>query len=88
MSGISVGEVVRLQHYPTMEGRFRVYMVVSVVLGGANQESTYELRTCDYLENETIHVPCIILDTHPGVMIYDVDKWISLPIVLKRRAKK
>lgn len=82
--GLSPGEVVRLPHYDTCPNQWRVYLVVGVHLGGLNQEGTYSLRCCEILENETIHVPCVMLETHPAIQVYRVDKWISLPIVLQR----
>jgi len=63
-----VGDVLRMPHYPTVGGgRFRVWTVEGVHLGGTHQEGTYELRPIDILPNETIHVPCIMLEMHPGV---------------------
>ena len=85
--GLSCGETIRIPHYATVPNRWRVYIVVAVVLGGLEQEGTYELRCCDILENECVRVPCVMLETHPLIQIYRVDKWMSLPIVLEREAK-
>lgn len=38
-----------------------------VHLGGEWQEGTYHLVPVDVHDNETIHVPCIILETHPSI---------------------
>ena len=58
------GDTIRMPHYET-SGGFRVWKVVGVHLGGQDQEGTYELITLDALENEKIHVPCIMLELHP-----------------------
>lgn len=57
----TVGDVLRLPGYG---GGFRVWRVVGVHLGGKCQEGTYALEPLDWYANETIHVPCIILETH------------------------
>ena len=64
--GFSVGDTVRMPHYEATGG-YRVWHVVGVHLGGTFQEGTYHLRCVDIHENEVIHVPCIILDTHPEI---------------------
>lgn len=62
----SVGDIIRMPHYPTVgRGVYRVWQVVGVHLGGENQEGTYELRPLDILANGTIQVPCIMLEYHP-----------------------
>lgn len=62
------GDIVRMPHYETVGvGRFRVWVVEGVNLGGVNQEGTYQLRALDVLDNCPIHVPCIMLETHPLV---------------------
>lgn len=62
----SVGEVIRIPHYETAGG-FRVWKVVGVHLGGEKQEGTYHLRPLDVKDNAEIHVPCIVLETHPEI---------------------
>lgn len=61
-----VGDTLRMPHYETAGG-FRVWMVEGVHLGGEKQEGTYHLKTVDMKENSEIHVPCIILETHPEI---------------------
>ena len=86
---LKIGEVIRTAHYATMpRGRYRAWLVVAQHLGGTEQESTYELRTVDCLDNERIHVPCIMLERDQNLEIYNVDKWVSLPIVVRRRRKE
>jgi len=63
----SVGDVIRIPHYKTAGG-FRCWKVVGVHLGGTKQEGTYALYPLDVLTNENVHVPCIILETHPGIV--------------------
>jgi len=60
------GDVVRMKHYPTTGG-YRVWKVEAVLLGATYQESTYRMRPLDVAENDTIHVPCIMLDLHPCI---------------------
>lgn len=63
-----VGDIIRLPHYPTVaKGRRRVWQVRGVHLGAAGQESIYALKPLDVSENEPIHVPCLMLETHPEV---------------------
>ena len=61
-----VGDTLRMPHYETAGG-FRVWKVEGIHLGGENQEGTYHLKPVDMKENSEIHVPCIILETHPEV---------------------
>lgn len=63
---LTVGDTIRLENYKTAGG-FRVWKVVGVHLGATQQESTYALKPLDVSENETIHVPCLMLETHGGV---------------------
>lgn len=85
---IEIGDVLRMPHYPTVsKGRHRVWLVVGQHLGGTEQEGTYELRCCDVLENDRVHVPCLILETHPGVFVYRVDKWVSLQVLRARHGE-
>lgn len=65
-SSFSVGDVIRLPHYPTAGG-FRVWKVIGCFLGGENQEGTYELLCLDVAENNEIQVPCIMLESHQGI---------------------
>jgi len=62
----SVGDLLRMPHYATAGG-FRVWVVEGVHLGGEKQEGTYHLRVVDMKDNAEIHVPCIILETHPEI---------------------
>lgn len=62
----SVGDTLRMPHYETAGG-FRVWKVVGVHLGGEKQEGTYHLRPLDIKDNAEIHVPCIVLETHPEI---------------------
>jgi hypothetical protein len=64
----NVGNTLRMPHYETAGG-FRVWVVEGVHLGGEKQEGTYHLKTVDMKENSEIHVPCIILETHPEVEV-------------------
>ncbi len=61
-----VGDALRMNNYPTAGG-FRVWKVTGQHLGATHQESTYALKPLDVSENEPIHVPCLMLETHPGV---------------------
>lgn len=61
-----VGDVLRLPHYET-SGGFRVWQVVGVHLGGTYQEGSYRLIPLDVHDNESLHVPCIMLETHPAL---------------------
>lgn len=65
-ASFKVGDIIRMPHYET-SGGFRVWAVHGVHLGGTYQESTYRLTPLDVTENEMIHVPCIMLETHPSV---------------------
>lgn len=60
------GDVIRMQHYPACGG-FRCWKVIGVHLGGVKQESTYALLPLDVTGNAEVHVPCIMLETHPRV---------------------
>ena len=64
--GFKPGDTIRMPHYETTGG-YRVWTVQGVHLGGEWQEGTYNLRPVDVHDNETIHVPCIILETHPSI---------------------
>jgi hypothetical protein len=64
--GFKPGDTIRMPHYETTGG-YRVWAVQGVHLGGEWQEGTYHLRPVDVHDNETIHVPCIILETHPAI---------------------
>lgn len=61
-----VGDTIRMPHYETAGG-FRVWKVEGVHLGGEKQEGTYHLKPVDMKENSEIHIPCIILETHPEI---------------------
>ena len=65
----NVGDVIRMPHYDLAGGphRKRVWKVVGQHLGGTNQEGTYALHPLDYTDNEPINVPCVMLETHPGI---------------------
>lgn len=65
-NGFKVGDTIRMPHYET-SGGFRVWQVQGVHLGGTFQEGTYRLMPVDVHDNEPIHVPCIILETHPEI---------------------
>ena len=62
----TVGDTIRMPHYDT-SGGFRVWSIEGVHLGGTYQEGTYHLKCLDVHDNEEIHVPCIILETHPEI---------------------
>lgn len=62
----TVGDVIRMKHYPTAGG-FRVWKVIGVHIGGTRQEGTYALKPLDVTANEPINVPCLMLETHSGV---------------------
>lgn len=65
---LSPNDVIRMPAYDTQAlGHKRVWQVLGVHLGGANQAGTYELVPLDILEHERIHVPCIMLKTHPNL---------------------
>ena len=66
MRTFRVGHILRLPHYKTAGG-FRVWQVIAVKLGATHQEGTYELEPLDIHPNESIEVPCIILETHPAI---------------------
>lgn len=65
----NVGDVIRMPNYPTAGGPTtkRVWKIIGVHLGGTGQEGTYAMRPVDYSVNEPIHVPCIILESHPMI---------------------
>lgn len=63
----TVGDVIRMQHYPTCGG-FRCWKIIGQYLGGVKQEGTYELFPLDVNGNEPIQVPCLMLETHPGIV--------------------
>lgn len=65
---LRVGDTLSMPHYE-MAGGFRVWTVKGVHLGGDKQEGTYHLKTVDMRENSEIHVPCIILETHPEIEV-------------------
>ena len=60
-----VHDIVRIPIENT--GGFRVWKIVGVHLGALGQESSYALQPLDKDENKTLHVPCAILETHPGI---------------------
>lgn len=62
----TVGDVIRMKHYPT-SGGYRVWKVFGVHLGATYQEGTYRLMPLDLSDNQPIHVPCIMLETHAGI---------------------
>jgi hypothetical protein len=64
----STGDTLRMPHYETAGG-YRVWKVEGVHLGGEKQEGTYHLKTVDIKDNAEIHVPCIILETHPSIEV-------------------
>jgi hypothetical protein len=64
--GFCVGDTLRMPHYET-SGGFRVWQVHGVHLGATYQESSYHLIPVEIHENEKLHVPCIILETHPEI---------------------
>ena len=66
MERYNVGDVLRMKHYPT-SGGWRCWKVVGVHLGHTFQEGTYELFPLDVWENMTVHVPCIMLETHSQI---------------------
>lgn len=55
-----------MNHYRTFGG-FRVWKVIGVHLGASRQEGTYALKPLDVSDNEPIHVPCIMMETHGGI---------------------
>jgi hypothetical protein len=63
----TVGDVIRMPHYPTCGG-FRCWKVIGEHLGGVKQEGTYELLPLDVVGNEAVHVPCLMLETHPEIV--------------------
>lgn len=62
------GDVIRMNHYPTCGG-FRCWKIIGVHLGATNQEGTYELIPLDVTGNKPVQVPCIMLETHPGICL-------------------
>jgi hypothetical protein len=64
----STGDTLRMPHYETAGG-YRVWKVEGVHLGGEKQEGTYHLKAVDIKDNAEIHVPCIILETHPSIEV-------------------
>jgi hypothetical protein len=60
------GDTLRMPHYAT-SGGYRVWVVQGVHLGGEKQEGTYHLKAVDIKDGAEIHVPCIILETHPEI---------------------
>jgi hypothetical protein len=68
MNDFKVGDTIRMPHYETVgKGRFRVWKIIGCHLGATNQESTYAMVPVDVDENELIHVPCLMLETHQSV---------------------
>jgi hypothetical protein len=66
MQQFTVGDVIRMEHYATCGG-YRCWKIVGMHLGGEKQEGTYELEPLDVYGNELIHVPCLMLESHPGI---------------------
>jgi len=64
--GFAVGDVTTIPNHETVKG-YRIWRVEGIHLGGVEQESTYHLRSVDWDDNAEIHVPCIILETHPNI---------------------
>lgn len=63
-----VTDTIRMPHYGTVgKGAYRVWNITGVHLGATHQESTYALVPVDIEANEPIHVPCLMLETHPEV---------------------
>jgi hypothetical protein len=67
------GDTIVLPHYDTAGGpsRKRVWKVSAVYLGATHQESVYELSTVDLSPTDfgpMMLVPCIMLESHPGVV--------------------
>lgn len=62
-----VGDVVRMANYPTSTG-FRCWKIIGEYLGGEKQEGSYELLPLEVHGNRTINVPCIMLETHQGIV--------------------
>ena len=65
---LAVHDVIRMPNYETAGG-FRLWRVTGQHLGGTDQEGTYSLEPLDQLANETIHIPCVMLESHPLVEI-------------------
>ena len=61
-----VGDTIRMKDYPTAGG-WRAWKVVGHHLGALYQEGTYALKPIDVSANESIQVPCIMLETHPEI---------------------
>ena len=62
----NIGDTIRMPHYATAGG-YRVWKVMGEHLGATKQEGTYHLASVDLTENKSIHVPCIMLETHPEI---------------------
>jgi hypothetical protein len=67
---LNPGDVIRIPHYATRKGCFRVWQVTGVHLGALGQESTYALKTLDMEDHKPIHVPCAMLDLLDGIEVF------------------
>jgi hypothetical protein len=66
--GFSVGDILTIPNYETAGG-YRSWEVVAVLLGGLGYEGVYELVGIDAKSSESIKVPCLLLETHPGIKV-------------------
>jgi len=67
--GFRPGDILRMANFAS-RGGYRLWRVVEVALGGLNQESVYRLQALDkgeYADDHPIYVPCLILETCPGI---------------------
>jgi len=65
-SQFQIGDTIRMPHYSTKPNEFRVWKICGHYLGCLGQEGVYWLKEIDLKENgNAIHVPCIMLETHP-----------------------
>lgn len=68
MQKFNVGDTIRHPHYETVgKGAFRVWKITGVHLGATHQEGTYAMIPLEVEANEPIHVPCLLLESHPGI---------------------
>lgn len=65
---ISTGSVIRIPQYDTAGG-YRLYLVTATRLGATNEESVYEIYPLDVVDAKRMEVPCVLLDTHPGLQL-------------------
>ena len=66
---LRVDDIVKIPHYNTMPGQYRMWRVTGVYLGAVGYEDWYELVPVKYIVDETIRVPCILIHKNPNIEV-------------------